>query len=50
MAKGKEFSQEQKQHLQRLGLKPQFWTLVKEMPHSMIIRQVFTGEFKVINM
>lgn len=48
MAKGKEFSQEQKQLLQRKGLKPQFWTLVRELPNSMIIRQVFTGEFKVI--
>lgn len=30
------------------GLNPLFWTVVKELPSSIIIRNRGTGEFKVI--
>lgn len=30
------------------GLNPLFWTVVKELPNSMIIRNRGTGEFEVI--
>lgn len=42
-------SKAQKQVLERNGLLPHVWAVVKEFPHSMIVRHRITGEFKVID-
>ena len=40
---------EQKAVLERNGLKAACWVVVKDLPHSMIIKHRITGEFKLIN-
>lgn len=42
-------TKEQSKVLNRNGLKPALWTIVKELTHSMIVKQRITGEFKVIS-
>lgn len=42
-------TKEQSQILNRNGLKPALWTVVKELQHSMIVKHRITGEFKVIS-
>lgn len=41
-------SKEQMWIISKHGLDRLLWTVVKDLPHSMIIRHRFTGEFKVI--
>ena len=42
-------TKEQKSVLARRELNPLYWVVVRETPHSMIIKHRITGEFKVIN-
>lgn len=41
-------TKDQAQVIDRNGLKPALWSVVKELQYSMIIKHRITGEFKVI--
>ena len=41
-------TKEQKEVLEKHGLQAWAWTVVKELQHSMIVKNRFTGEFKHI--
>lgn len=38
----------QAEALKRAGLAPIAWAVVRELPHSLIVKHRVTGEFKVI--
>lgn len=40
---------EQSKVLANNGLRPEVWTVVKDLQYSMIVRNRITGEFRVIN-
>ena len=42
-------TREQKAVLEKHKMNPLYWVVVRETPHSMIIKHRITGEFKVIN-
>ena len=42
-------TREQKAVMEKRGLKPAFWVVVNETPHSLIVKQRITGEFRVID-
>ena len=39
----------QAEALKRAGLAPIAWAVVRELPHSLIVKNRLTGEFKVID-
>lgn len=39
----------QAEALKRAGLAPIAWVVVRELPHSLIVRNRVTGEFKVLD-
>ena len=41
-------NREQKAVLARHGLRPLEWVVIKELTHSLIIKNRITGEFKVV--
>lgn len=41
-------NREQKTVLARHGLRPLEWVVIKELNHSLIIKNRITGEFKVV--
>lgn len=41
-------TKEQKESISKCGLQPVMWVVVKELHHSMIIRNRVTSEFKMI--
>lgn len=40
---------EQSKVLANNGLRPEVWTVVKDLQYSMIVRNRITGEFRVVN-
>lgn len=42
-------TKEQKAVLERHKLNPLCWVVIKETPHSLIVKQRITGEFRVIS-
>ena len=42
-------TQAQAEALKRAGLAPISWAVVRELPHSLIVKNRLTGEFKVID-
>lgn len=42
-------TKEQQRVLEKAGLIPHLWTVIKDLQYSMIIRNRVTGEFKHIN-
>ena len=42
-------TKEQKKVLEKSGLIPHLWTVIKDLQYSMIVRNRVTGEFKHIN-
>lgn len=42
-------TQAQTETLKRAGLAPIAWAVVRELPHSLIVKHRVTGEFKVID-
>lgn len=42
-------TKEQSRVLEKNGLKPPLWVVVKDLQHSMIVRHRITGEFKLID-
>ena len=42
-------TREQAQIIEKNGLKSTCWVVVKEMPHSMLVKHRITGEFRMIN-
>lgn len=42
-------TKEQSRVLEKNGLKPLAWAVVKDLQFSMIVRHKITGEFRVIN-
>lgn len=42
-------TKEQKAVLEKHKLNPLCWVVVNETPHSLIVKQRVTGEFKLIN-
>lgn len=46
--KNAEPSKAQKEFLKVHGIQPHLYTVVKELPNSMIVKHRITGEFKVI--
>ena len=42
-------TREQKAAMERNKLNPLYWVVVKETPHSLIVKQRITGEFRVID-
>ena len=42
-------TKEQKAVLERHKLNPLCWVVVNETPHSLIVKQRITGEFRLIN-
>lgn len=42
-------TKDQKSTLERNGLRPELWVVVKDLPGSLIVKQRITCEFKVIN-
>lgn len=49
MAKKKTFSEAEKAALRRAGLKWAMWAPLQQLPNSMIVKNIFTGEVKVID-
>ena len=41
-------TKEQKAVMEKRGLKSAFWVVIRETPHSLIVKQRITGEFRVI--
>ena len=41
-------TREQRQILERHGLKPAWWTVVRNLNHNLIVRNKLTGEFKYL--
>lgn len=39
----------QTETLKRHGLAPIAWTVIRDLPHSLIVKHRVTGEFKVID-
>lgn len=42
-------TKEQKEVLERNGLKAMCWTVIQDFPHGMIVRHRITGEFKMLD-
>lgn len=42
-------TKEQQRVLEKEGLMPHLWTIIKDLRYSMIVRHRVTGEFKYIN-
>ena len=42
-------TKEQQRALEKAGLIPHLWTVIKDLQYSMIVRHRVTGEFKHIN-
>ena len=42
-------TKEQQRVLEKAGLIPHLWTVIKDLQYSMIVRHRVTGEFKHIN-
>lgn len=49
MAKKKAMTPEQKTLLGKKGLNPGMWVVEQDLPSSMIIRNIVTGEFRLID-
>lgn len=41
-------TREQQAAMKRGGLKPEWWTVVRDLTYSLIVRNKLTGEFKYI--
>lgn len=42
-------TKEQQRVLEKAGLIPHLWTVIKDLQYSMIVRHRVTGDFKLIN-